>query len=145
MFYGRQTNARIDDIPERALRAVYNDEISPFEEVLERDKSETMHQRNIKILAVELFKIKNDLSNNIMAQLIYRKKRLCYNLRSQTDFSLAKVKSASYGLKAFDILLQKYGIFFLVIIKTLEHFKNSKKKSWIPRNCPCRIKITFIK
>ena len=42
MFCGRQTNARINHIHERALRAVYNDEISPFEELLERDKSETI-------------------------------------------------------------------------------------------------------
>ena len=33
MFCGRQTNARINHIHERALRAVYNDEISPFEEL----------------------------------------------------------------------------------------------------------------
>ena len=70
MFCGRQTNARINHIHERALRAVYNDEISPFEELLGRDKSETIHRRNIKILAAELFKIKNGLSNDIMTQLI---------------------------------------------------------------------------
>ena len=35
---------------ERALRAVYNDEISPFEELPGKDKSETIGQRNIKML-----------------------------------------------------------------------------------------------
>ena len=70
MFCGRQTNARINHIHERALRAVYNGEISPFEELLRRDKSETTHRRNIKTLVAELFKIKNGLSNDIMAQLI---------------------------------------------------------------------------
>ena len=39
MFCGRQANARINHIHERTLRAVYN------------DKSETIHRRNIKILA----------------------------------------------------------------------------------------------
>ena len=39
MFCGRQANTRINHIHERALRAVYN------------DKSETIHRRNIKILA----------------------------------------------------------------------------------------------
>ena len=53
MFCGRQTNARINHIHERTLRAVYNDEIRPFEELLWRDKSETIHWRNIKILAAE--------------------------------------------------------------------------------------------
>ena len=73
MFCGRQTNAPINHIHERALRAVYNDEISPFEEPLGRDKPETIHRRNIKILARELFKIKNGLSNDIMAQLICKR------------------------------------------------------------------------
>ena len=55
MFCGRETNARIDQIHESALRAAYNDEISPSEELLGRDKSETIHRRNIKISAAELF------------------------------------------------------------------------------------------
>ena len=99
MFCGRQTNARINHILERALRAVYNDEISPFEELLERYKSETIPRRNIKILAAELFKIKNGLSSDIMTQLICKRNRVGYSLRSQTDFSLPHVKSVNYGLK----------------------------------------------
>ena len=70
MFCERQTNARINYIHKRALRAFYNDEISPFEEVLERDKPETIHRRNIQILDAELFKVKNGLSNNTVAQQI---------------------------------------------------------------------------
>ena len=73
MFCGRQTNARINHIHEIALRAVYNGEISPFEELLVRDKSETMHQRNINILAAKLYKIKNDPLIDIMPQLICKR------------------------------------------------------------------------
>lgn len=43
MFCGRQSNARINHIHDRALRVVCNDEISSFEELLGKDKSETMH------------------------------------------------------------------------------------------------------
>ena len=66
MLYGRQINVDINQIPERAKIAVYNNEVSLFEELIVKDKWETMHQRNIKILASELFKIKNNLSNDIM-------------------------------------------------------------------------------
>ena len=38
MFCGRQTNAPLNHIHKRALRAVYNDEISPFEELVARNK-----------------------------------------------------------------------------------------------------------
>ena len=82
------------EIHERVLRTVYNDRISPFEELLGRDKSETIHRKNIKILAAELFKIKNGLLNDIMTQLICKRN----SLRSQTDFLLPLVKSVNYGL-----------------------------------------------
>ena len=55
------------------MRAVYNVEMSSFKEPLGRDKSETMHQRNIKTLAAKTLKIKSDLSNDIMTQLICKK------------------------------------------------------------------------
>ena len=65
MFCARQTNASLDHIHERALRAVYDDEISLFKELVGRDKSETIHGRNIMILAAELFKSKNGMSRII--------------------------------------------------------------------------------
>ena len=88
MFCGRQTNARINHIHERALRAVYNDEISPSEELLGTDKSETIHRRNIKILAADLLKLKNGHSNDIMTQLICKRNSIGCSLCSQTDFLL---------------------------------------------------------
>ena len=105
MFCGRQTNARINHVHERALRAVYNDEINPLEELLGRYKSETIHRRNIKILAAELFKIKNGLSNDIIAQPICKRNSVGSSLRSQTDFLLPQVNSVNYSLKA----LQHFG------------------------------------
>ena len=134
MFCGRQTNARINHIHERALRAVYNGEISPFEELLRRDKSETTHRRNIKTLVAELFKIKNGLSNDIMAQLICKRNSVGYSLFSQTDSLLLQVKSVNYGLKA----LRYFGPSDIKNSRTLREFPK-KVRSWIPRNCPCRI------
>ena len=118
MFCGRQTNARINRIRESALRAVYNDEICSFEELLGRDKSETIHRRNIKILAAELFKIKNGHSNDIMTQLICKRNSTDYSLRLQTGFSLPEVTSVNYGVKGLR--------YFLMILKTIEYFENSQ-------------------
>ena len=44
MFCGKQTNASINHIHKKALRAVYNDEIRPFEKLLEKDVSGTVHR-----------------------------------------------------------------------------------------------------
>ena len=44
MFCGRQADVRINHIHDRALGAVYNDEVSPFEEPLEKGMSGTIQQ-----------------------------------------------------------------------------------------------------
>ena len=146
MFCGRQTNARINHMYERALRAVYNHEISPFEELLGRGKSETIHRRNIKILVAELLKIKNGNSNDIMTQLICKRNSVGYSLRSQTDFLLPQVKPVNYGVKA----LRYFGPKIWNILpndiensRTLWEF-SKKVKSWIPRNCPYRVCESYI-
>ena len=146
MFCGRQTNARINHIHKRALKAVYNDETYPFEELLGKDNSETVHRRNIKILAAELFKIKNGHSNDIMTQLICKRNSVDYIRRSQTDFLLPQVKSVNYGLKPLRYFGPKIWNILPNDIKnsrTLREF-SKEVKSWIPRNCPCRICENYI-
>ena len=66
MNHSRTLNNRINRIQERALRIVYNDRISKFNELLEKDKYVTIHSRNLQILATELYKVRNGLAPQIM-------------------------------------------------------------------------------
>ena len=59
MFHNRYINHKINKLYERALRIVYNDHFSSFEEFFFNDKSVTVHQRNLQILATEMYKIMN--------------------------------------------------------------------------------------
>ena len=81
----REVNNKINHLHERALRTVYKDIISTFEELLEKDGSYSVHHKNIQSLTIELFKIKTNLYNNIMHD-IFQTRGIRYNLRSQTDF-----------------------------------------------------------
>ena len=55
MFHSRKLNNRINKLHERALRMVYRDFNSSFEELLTKDKSVTIYQRNIQKLVTEIF------------------------------------------------------------------------------------------
>ena len=47
MFHSRTLNKRINSIHERSLRITYSDKVSTFQELLEKDNSVSMHQRNL--------------------------------------------------------------------------------------------------
>ena len=69
MFCGRNVNNRINHFHERSLEKVYNDCESSFQKLLELDNSVSIHHRNIRLVVIELFKVKNGLSNQIMSEL----------------------------------------------------------------------------
>ena len=63
MLCSRSPNNRINHLHERALTIVYNDRSSTFEYLLVKDNSVSIHHRNIRLLATELCKAKNNLSS----------------------------------------------------------------------------------
>ena len=54
MFHSRGLNNKINRIHERALRITYNDKSSSYGELLTKDRSVTIHDRNIRALTVEI-------------------------------------------------------------------------------------------
>ena len=62
------------------MRLVYNGKSAPFRELLERDKSVTIHERNIQVLLTEIFKVKSGVAPEIMTE-IFKFKDHSYDLR----------------------------------------------------------------
>ena len=90
MFVDRTRNAKIGALHNRALKIVYRDNESSFKELLRRDKSVTVHHKNIHFLAIELYKVKHEISPPFMAEIfkqrIIPKDSVICGLRSQSDF-----------------------------------------------------------
>ena len=55
MGHSRALNNKIKTIHERALILVYEDRLSTFEELLNKDKSFTIQHRNLQVLGSELY------------------------------------------------------------------------------------------
>ena len=62
MCHSRTNNRRIDRLHERCLRIIYNDKQSSFKELLEKDSSVSIHERNVQILTTEMYKVSNNFS-----------------------------------------------------------------------------------
>ena len=68
-FHNRRHNNKINRLLEKILRIVYKDYKSSFAELLSEDKSFTIHHKNVRKLAIEMDKTKNELCPKIMLDL----------------------------------------------------------------------------
>ena len=89
MFHSRMLNNRINNLHERALRLVYKDNVSTFTQLLQRDKSFSIHDRNLQKLAIEMYKVINNLSPHFMHSL-FPIMNNTYNLRRNPAFRIEK-------------------------------------------------------
>ena len=144
MMHSRTLNNRINKIHERALRLVYKDDVSSFSDLLKKDNSFTIHERNIQSLAIELFKVVNRISPKIMEHVFPLKETLRYP--NENPFVSFKIRTVSWG----DGNLAYFGPKIWQIIpqeirneSNLSLFKK-KIRQWKPINCPCRICKNYV-
>ena len=145
MCHDRRSNNTINRVHERALRIVYNDKKSTFEELLLIDDSVTIHHRNLQVLAVELYKVKNELSTELVTELFPFFDNN-YNLRSDNCFRPRRAHTVSYGTESLSVLGPKVWDLVPNVIKessSLNGFKRKIKK-WTPTGCPCRLCKVYI-
>ena len=145
MFCSRNMNNKINRIHERALRLVYEDYTSTFHNLLKKDRSVSIHHRNIHQVAIEMYKVKHDLSPQFIKDIFSEKQR--YSKRLGTVFARTKVTTVYKGensLRIFgpivwnEMLPEKFKK-----CSNLNEFKNAIKE-WIPINCPCRICKNYV-
>ena len=98
MFHGCKTNYKINRLEEQALRLLYNDHISSFEELLSKDGTFTIHGQNIQNLAIEMFKALNDLLTPYFSELFQLNESL-HALRSNRPQKLCipNINSVRFG------------------------------------------------
>ena len=145
MFHSRIINNKINKLHERALRVVYKNTNLTFEELLILDNSVTIHHKNLQKLAVQMYKIKNNLSLPLIKEL-FKSHESHYELRDARCWEIPHVRTISYGIETLRYRGPITWEMIPISIKestTLEVFK-SKIKNWIPTKCKCRLCKTFV-
>ena len=140
MFHSRTLNNRINRLHERALRIAYKDSISSFKELLFQDKSFCIHHRNLQKLAIEMYKVKNNLSPSFMKS-VFPDSNNSYDLRNKPEFNTSNIRTVYYGTETITFRGPKTWSMVPENIKgakSLSEFK-AKIKVWEPVGCTCRL------
>ena len=145
MFHSRKLNNRINKLHERALRLVYKKEQLTFDELLTLDNSFRIHHRNLQKLAIEMFKVINDLSPKFMKS-IFQSRGHSYNFRTILPFQGENIHTVYNGTETISFRGPK--IWALVPneiknSKNLQIFKNEIKQ-WTPSDCTCTMCKVFV-
>ena len=99
MFCNKGLGKKIDSVHKRALRAVTGTFEKSFDEMLLSQNAITIHQRNLRVLATEIYKCLSDQYPQIVRELFLFKSSI-YDFRSGILLSLPPTKSVRFGLNS---------------------------------------------
>ena len=83
---------------ERALWVVYKDYSTSLDELLEKDNSCKIHDRNLQKLVTEIFKVKMNLAPEIIKE-VFEIVEYPYALRKELKLKSRKILSVRYGIE----------------------------------------------
>ena len=86
MCHNRTYNNKIIRLHERCLQLIYNDKRSSFEDLLEKDNSVFICNKNLQALAIEMFKGHIKTSLEIKQKGFLVKEQGDYNLGNKIEF-----------------------------------------------------------
>ena len=92
-------SSKIWKLRDRILKVVYNEYDKSCEELLEMNKSASIHQRHLQFLAIEVYKSLMHLNPEFMWSY-FSEKPLPFNLRNRNSLQLPHVKTYCFGIKS---------------------------------------------
>ena len=101
MFCNRRVNNRINKLYERALRLVYGDYATSFSVLLAQYGSFTVHHTNIQTLLLEMYKIKQNLSESCL-NVLFSAVNDNHNLRSQSHLRVPHISTVFYSANSIE-------------------------------------------
>ena len=94
MCHCRIINKKINRLHERCLRIIYGYKQSLFEELLGKDRSVSIHEGNIQILATEMYKVSKGVPPPQITELFaQRNEQHPYNLSHNAEFLQSFINS----------------------------------------------------
>ena len=128
-------------IQERALRFVYEDFDSSYEELLNKAKIPTLHVGRLRIMALETFKILNNMSPPVLSSLVRLRDNIVYNLRYNNILQVPRVSTSNFGKKSFNYAAAVLWNSFPYEFRKVSNFNQFKPliSNWNGGDCKCNL------
>ena len=99
MLSSKEANNKIEKLHKRALQIIHNNYDSTLDchDLLQKDKSVTIHKKNLQFLMTEIFKTLHDANPSFMKEIIGREDTR-HNLKCMDILNVPRVNSNTYGI-----------------------------------------------
>ena len=94
-FLKASDTRKLERIQDKALRAIYCDKVSSYEELLTAAGLPTLFNRRLQDIAILMFKVKNNLCPQYIINL-FKRQQSNHNLRN-ADLILPRFNTVAYG------------------------------------------------
>ena len=128
----------MEKIQERALRFIYEDYKSNYEQLLIKSGLVSLRIRRIRCIALETYKILNHLNPSYLHDLV-KYKNNCYNFRYKNTVEIPQPRTENYGKKSFRYTAAKLWNSLPENFRTATSFNQFRSlvNNWHEDKCRC--------
>ena len=140
LFSTKAANNEINRTHKRALRILFKDYDSSFDELLEKSESVKIHVQNLQKLMIEIYKTMNKLNPSYIWEF-HEEKVVKYDLRTKNLCRLPKTLTTKFGIETLSFRGSLLWNTLGDQIKALPSVAAFKRaiKHWPGEKCNCRI------
>jgi len=137
-FCGETNTRKIEKIQQRTLRFIYNDYSSGYDTLLDRSQLPALRVRRQRAVALEAFKILNNLSPIYLNDLLTFKHHN-YSFRYTKTVEVPQVKTTKYGVRSFRSTAAKIWNCLPQHMRDISDFNAFKNQvnAWSGGTCSC--------
>ena len=138
-FCNQGSVQKMERIQERALRFIYDDYISPYQNLLSKSNFPSLHIRRLKTMALEAYKILHKQSPVYLHDLLVRNENKI-TFRYNNQVIIPRVRTTTHGLNSFRYSAAKLWNELPDNFRTTSSFSQFKRliENWNGFSCKCR-------